>query len=319
MTSVLLISEEGIGNGILRTPIARHLKERGVTVDCVASKRSLEVMSMCPNFRQVFLDGDETYKTYDFGIDCQFTSGVMVRKYKPICKKILRNSPPTFATKHELIHNLELLPEITGEDIDLSGDLWRRFPLSIEAPGEFYGMPRGWADNMVMVHTGCFDTHDWRNRFWTEENWSALSNLIWEKWKWGTVFVGAAGEKHRLDRIAKGCRRESTAFIVGESLRDIFIYMGEMVAFISIDSGIMHLAAARGLKQVALFGPTSEIKSMPWQDPSRIRIVRDEDLWCKRCYLEHKEEFKTCEEAKCMKWITPDRVLEAVKELLWKS
>ena len=37
--TALIFSEEGIGNGILRTPLAKALKERGFMVDAVASAR----------------------------------------------------------------------------------------------------------------------------------------------------------------------------------------------------------------------------------------------------------------------------------------
>ena len=85
--------------------------------------------------------------------------------------------------------------------------------------------------------------------------------------------------------------------------------IGGLSLFITGDSGPMHVATAYKVPTVALFGPTKDKETSPWQNPKSI-IVKKE-MACapcmkRTCPLKHHE---------CMKFIEVDDVLEAVKKL----
>ena len=74
-------------------------------------------------------------------------------------------------------------------------------------------------------------------------------------------------------------------------------------AFVSNDSGAMHLAAAVGTHVIALFGPTDEVATAPL-GPHTI-VVRD--VFCRPCLL------RECPiDHRCMKRITPEAVHDLV-------
>ncbi len=80
-------------------------------------------------------------------------------------------------------------------------------------------------------------------------------------------------------------------------------------AFVSNDSGAMHLAAALGVPVVALFGPTDERATSPVG--RRAARVLTSPAWCRPCML------RECPlDHRCLSDITVETVVRAVKELL---
>jgi heptosyltransferase-2 len=80
-------------------------------------------------------------------------------------------------------------------------------------------------------------------------------------------------------------------------------------AFVSNDSGAMHLAAALGVPVVALFGPTDERATSPVG--RRAARVLTSPAWCRPCML------RECPlDHRCLSDIMVETVVRAVKELL---
>jgi heptosyltransferase-2 len=74
-------------------------------------------------------------------------------------------------------------------------------------------------------------------------------------------------------------------------------------AFLSNDSGAMHLAAALGVPVVAVFGPTDERATAPVGD----HAILTADVFCRPCML------RECPiDHRCMKRIGADRVADAL-------
>lgn len=79
--------------------------------------------------------------------------------------------------------------------------------------------------------------------------------------------------------------------------------------YISCDSAPLHIGSAIGTPFVALFGPTDSRRHLPPARAGKFVLI-EKDLPCRACY---KSKCKTVE---CMKSITPEEILEAVKKLL---
>jgi heptosyltransferase-2 len=77
------------------------------------------------------------------------------------------------------------------------------------------------------------------------------------------------------------------------------------------DSGAMHLAGAIGTPIVALFGPTREAETAPLTRVGGRAAVLTNPVWCRPCML------RECPlDHRCMKGLSPDRVLAAVGRAL---
>jgi heptosyltransferase-2 len=87
-------------------------------------------------------------------------------------------------------------------------------------------------------------------------------------------------------------------------LRLLIGLLARCETFVTNDSGSMHVAAALGTRVVAMFGPTDERETAPVGARSEVLTA---DVFCRPCML------RDCPiDHRCMKRITPERVLDAV-------
>jgi heptosyltransferase-2 len=94
------------------------------------------------------------------------------------------------------------------------------------------------------------------------------------------------------------------------TLRALMGVMARCAAFVSNDSGAMHLAAALDVPVVAIFGPTREWATSPLPGPAgRPAIVVHADVFCRPCML------ATCPiDHRCMTRIGTDQIVARLRE-----
>lgn len=69
-------------------------------------------------------------------------------------------------------------------------------------------------------------------------------------------------------------------YVIDEELEDVAGLIRELDCMVNEDSGIMHVTAAMDTPQLALFGPTSDIKNAPWSEKA---VVARRDIHCSPC------------------------------------
>ena len=111
-----------------------------------------------------------------------------------------------------------------------------------------------------------------------------------------------------VDRLDSGSGRARWVNLVGRTDLHLAIAVTAMCrAFVSNDSGAMHLAAAVGVPVTAIFGPTIERETAPL--PLGAHTVLTEPVWCRPCML------RECPiDHRCMTGISVERVLDAVHQ-----
>jgi heptosyltransferase II len=91
------------------------------------------------------------------------------------------------------------------------------------------------------------------------------------------------------------------------TLRQLVGVVARCAAFVSNDSGAMHIAAALGVPLTAIFGPTDERVTAPAGEAA----ILTRDVFCRPCML------RECPiDHRCMKRIEVDAVLESVRNHL---
>lgn len=103
-----------------------------------------------------------------------------------------------------------------------------------------------------------------------------------------------------------------TIFLDGMKLEKTAGAMKHLDCMINEDSGIMHVTAAMDIPQVALFGPTSDIKNRPW---SKKAGVIKQNLPCQPC--QYTPNQNNCTRNVCMD-ISPEYIVKQVKMLIEK-
>lgn len=105
-----------------------------------------------------------------------------------------------------------------------------------------------------------------------------------------------------LSRVIDLAGRTSVSGLVGVAER--------CRAFVSNDSGAMHVAAAVGRPVIAIFGPTDERSTRPIGD----QVVLTAPVFCRPCLL------RDCPiDHRCMKRITVDQVFDAVSTAMARA
>ena len=146
----------------------------------------------------------------------------------------------------------------------------------------------------------------WKTKLWDESRFALLCDRIARELGFAVVFTG--GEKEGAIESIRAQMREPSLNLGGRTtLRDLACLYGRAALVVTTDSGPMHIAAAAGTPVVALFGPTSPVRTGPY---GRGHEVIRADLTCSPCFR------KECGTKKCMDGISVDRVFEAVRKML---
>jgi len=162
------------------------------------------------------------------------------------------------------------------------------------APGAAYGGAKRWpAERFAEVAARAARVH------------GAATVLV------GTSADGAAAWaiEAELDKIGRAHGQPAVINLVGRTDLPLLIgVLSQCAAFVSNDSGAMHLAAAVGTPVVALFGPTDERITAPVGERAR---VLTSPAWCRPCLL------RECPlDHRCMTGIGASDVIRAAGEML---
>jgi len=129
------------------------------------------------------------------------------------------------------------------------------------------------------------------------------------------LLFGGLDEKELKEEIIE----KSLGKIINVKTDDIVqsaAVMSKCKVFVSNDSGLMHIAAALGLKVVSIIGPTNTNYIHPWKTEYRIASI---NLDCAPCFF-YSPKPLTCSRTdvkfKCIKDLDVELVYKKVIELL---
>ncbi|MEO8621438.1 MAG: glycosyltransferase family 9 protein [bacterium] len=147
-------------------------------------------------------------------------------------------------------------------------------------------------------------------RSWPAEHARAVAQLLRARLGIGSVYVGG-GAEHAFGAPASIDDETGIVNLSGQTtLSEAIAVLRGALATVAVDSGPMHLAAGVSSPIVALFGPSDPAIFRPWSDRTRI-VGAEAPCSCR---------FETCDfesgAGACMRRIDPERVFDAIRELL---
>lgn len=147
----------------------------------------------------------------------------------------------------------------------------------------------------------------WPTKHWPAASFAEAADHIQKEGLGPVVLFG--GPEDRADAQAvKALMSTAPADVTGLTPLGVLpALLQSASALVTNDSGPMHVAAAVGTPVVALFGPTSPIRTGPYGKPHR---VLTHPVSCSPCFS------RTCRnriDRECLAAIEPARVVEAVK------
>jgi len=141
-------------------------------------------------------------------------------------------------------------------------------------------------------------------RLWEDDRFALLGDRIRLELNRPVVITGHE-TGGRIGHIAASMETKALNLENRTTLKELAHLYHRAAVVVTPDSGPMHIAAAVGTPVVALFGASEPARTGPY---GRNNIVIRSQLPCSPCFQ------KTCETRRCMKEISVDMVLEAVRK-----
>lgn len=124
------------------------------------------------------------------------------------------------------------------------------------------------------------------------------------------LYFGDASGASLINDICKSLPERVTNLAGRTSIRELIALIKCCTIFLTNDSGPMHIAAALGVRLLALFGSTNEVKTGPYPQGKVIH----KHVECSPCYK------RVCPiDFRCMKRISVDEVYDELKKILEQS
>ncbi len=120
---------------------------------------------------------------------------------------------------------------------------------------------------------------------WPASHYAELARTLHQAHGLPVVLLGSGKEANLCNEIAQAAPGACLVLAGKTSLIDAMALIAAARGVVSNDSGLMHVAAAFGTPQVAVFGSTSPEHTPPLNDKARVLWLKDElQLDCAPCF-----------------------------------
>ena len=127
------------------------------------------------------------------------------------------------------------------------------------------------------------------------------------------IVFGADFDQYTVDAMRKADLSNIVDAVGKFPLQETAWLMNKCDAFVTHDTGLMHVASALDIPQVAIFGPTSPKRRAPLNSNAVVLYTAEP---CSPCYEPTLNEFAPCSHVRCLRNITPAMVVAALRKAL---
>jgi len=148
---------------------------------------------------------------------------------------------------------------------------------------------------------------------WPAPHYAELARALHTQRRMPVVLLGSGKEAELCESISHMAPGACLVLAGKTSLKDAMALIAAARGVVSNDSGLMHVAAAFGLPQVAVFGSTSPEHTPPLNAKAKVLWLKDElGLECSPCFE------RTCRfgHTRCLTEVAPTRVGAALEAAL---
>jgi len=162
-------------------------------------------------------------------------------------------------------------------------------------------------DFCVVINPG----GNWEPKRWPKENFSLLCDRLISDLSVKVIIVGAGKDKGLVEDIVMSMKTRPINLAGKINLKQLGALFTITNLVISADTAPLHIANSQGARVICLFGPTSPEVTGPY--PKNNQRILQKDVGCKiPCYNLH------CTDNRCMKALSVEDVLKAVREVVKK-
>lgn len=335
MSRILIVNVNWIGDVLFSTPFIRAVRKAYPSsfIACVMPSRCRQVLELNPNIDEIILYDDRgTHRSFiaklrfilalkagrfDTAIllHRSFTRALMTylagiprrigyytgKRVSLLTKAI---EPPSEET-HKVDYFLHIASELSIKDCGKQYEFFiseseRAYTKELLRSGGI-----GDDDFLTVVNPG----GNWLAKRWTKENFAELSDRLIEEFGAKVVISGAAKDRALAEEITSAMKKKGVVVLCGKTgLKQLAALLERADLLVSNDTGPTHIGAAMETPLVALFGPTSPRLTGP-RGGGKISVIWKVEECRVPCYD------LSCTYNRCMRLITVDEVMEAVRKL----
>lgn len=150
----------------------------------------------------------------------------------------------------------------------------------------------------------------WPTKRWPLRSFSAVAEQLTKDGLGPVVIIGSPDERGEAEQLKSLIASPIVDLTGAIPLGCLPLFLSKASAMVTNDSGPMHVAAAVGTPVVALFGPTSAIRTGPY---GKIHTVLTHDVSCRPCF---SRVCRHSPQIECLTAITVEDVVKAARHVL---
>jgi len=345
---ILIIALSGIGDALMFTPALKLLRKNlpNAEIDAlVMYKGAQEIYSSNPNLNKiihfnfveegtvkslkfllqlrkkydasinVYPANRKEYNIISFIIGAKQRAGVVYLRKDKSCFGFLNNVRVLENDEvHNVQTNIKLCEALIGKKFNEEPPL--EFQISEEekeSASKYLNELRIKENELVIgFHPGCATLKNHIKRRWKPEKFAELGKKLIKDHNARILIFGGLDEIELKEQIKSLINSDKVFVVNAESLSESSAIMKRCNTFITNDSSQMHIAAALGLKVVAIIGPTNQNYIYPWKTEHQIVSL---NLDCSPCFFYSPRPLictRTDVQFKCIKELTVDMVYSSV-------
>ena len=148
----------------------------------------------------------------------------------------------------------------------------------------------------------------WPTKRWPLSSFAAVLDRLHEEGQGPVAVIGSAEDRCAVEALRAVTPTPFIDLTGAVPLGCLPALLSGAAAMVTNDSGPMHIAAAVGIPVVAIFGPTSEIRTGPYGPGHRVLTA---PVPCRPCFN------RVCHNSvplECLQLVQPDQVLDAARQ-----
>lgn len=213
---------------------------------------------------------------------------------------------------HDVEQNLNLLQVIGIKRENESAELELFLDPESRARAEGYLSALGKRMRFVGIHPGSSRSFTMELKRWPSEYFAKLGDMLKERFPCEVLVFGGREEGDVKAQVREKMKRGCV--IVEElDIKTTAALIGKCSFFVSNDSGLMHIAAAAGVRTVGIFGPTDHVRTAPRGNGN---LVVRRGISCSPCFSSHRVGKKIqCIHKKriCLVDLLPEEVMAQIE------
>ena len=279
---VLFVALSNIGDLVLTTPAlqAVHAAYPDHLIDIVADIRSSELLRACPYLGTLHhrhkaegLRGTlrliATLRTQSYAAIVDLRTDFLPWLLKGARRTARWRRPPHgphaaeqhFAIASRVLPSAENIPDaqvwISSLDLEFAENFLRP-----AAAGRWLALAPG---------------ANWPGKIWPAAYFAELIERVADTFS-GVMILGSAQDRMVAAHLGQGCRLPCLNLAGTTSLTQAAALLDHVTVFVGNDSGLGHIAAARGVPTLTLFGPGRPERYRPWGSKARLLQAPNRDL-----------------------------------------